>query len=72
MISEVELAVRMFVDEIRVELADWMVKVEAMPVVFQVEAPAAVISMVLPEIAALPIVIVEPIVVVPTYRLRHL
>ena len=40
--APVEEAVKVLPEDIRVELADWMVRVEAEPVVFQVEAAAPV------------------------------
>ncbi len=65
--SEVELAVRVLAEDIRVELADWMVKVELVPVVFQVEAEAPVrFKAPLDSMAAEPMVMVLPMVVVPT------
>ena len=66
-ISPVEEAVRVLLLDMSVELADWMVRVEVMPVVCQVEAAMPVrFKLVSEVILAEPIVIVEPIVVVPT------
>ena len=71
--SVVEVAVRVSDAEIIVELADWIVRVEFVPMVFHVEAAAPVkLRAVSDVMLAEPMVIVDPIVVVPTYKLRHL
>ena len=72
-ISLVEVAVRVLPEEIVVELADWMVKVEAEPVVFQREAAAPVrFRELVAEMVSVLMVIVLPIVAVAVYIFAHL
>ncbi len=67
--SEVELAVKVLAEDIRVVLADWIVKVEAEPVVCQVEAAAPVRFKLLVAVMLLvSITMVLPIVVVAAAR----
>ena len=66
-ISLLEVAVKSPAAEMDVELADWIVKVEFVPVVFQVEAAVPVRFKAVSDVMlAEPRVRVDPIVVVPT------
>ena len=68
-----ELAVRVLLLEMRVVLADWMVRVEVVPVVCQVEAAAPVrFKLLVAEIVSVFMTMVPPMVVVPTKMLAHL
>ena len=72
-ISPVELAVKVLAEDIKVVLAELMVKVEVVPVVCQVEAATPVRLRPVSEVMlAEPMVIVLPMVVVPTKIFFHL
>ena len=73
MISPVEEAVKVLAEDMTVELADWMVKVEAVPVVFQKEAAAPVRFKAPAEVMSVEFKVrVVPMVAVAAYMFPHL
>ena len=72
-ISLVEEAVKVLPEDMTVVLADWMVKVEAVPVVFHVEAATPVRFKAPAEVMSVELMVrVVPMVAVAVYMLAHL